>query len=72
MNGADNNRKRLRQTFNQAAESYQRALPDYPYELFGELIAITGLAQVTVSWKSAAPPARSPSPWAAGASRSPA
>src|SRR6266571_4803774 len=31
-----------------------------------------GWHQVTVSWRSAAPPARPPSPWPAGASRSPA
>jgi SAM-dependent methyltransferase len=37
-------RLRLRQTFDQAAELYQRARPEYPDELFDHLIAVTGLA----------------------------
>jgi SAM-dependent methyltransferase len=36
-------RLRLRQTFDQAAELYQRARPEYPDELFDHLIAVTGL-----------------------------
>jgi SAM-dependent methyltransferase len=40
----DAERERLRQTFNQAAESYQRARPDYPGELFDALIEAAGLA----------------------------
>jgi SAM-dependent methyltransferase len=34
----------LRETFDRAAESYQRARPDYPDELFGDLIEAAGLA----------------------------
>jgi SAM-dependent methyltransferase len=34
---------RLRQTFDSAAESYQRARPDYPSELFDDLIETAGL-----------------------------
>ena len=34
----------LRETFNRAAESYQRARPDYPDELFDALIEAAGLA----------------------------
>lgn len=37
-------RERLRQTFNQAADSYDRARPDYPDALFDDLVALTGLA----------------------------
>ncbi len=37
-------RERLRQTFNQAAGSYHRARPDYPTELFDDLITVAGLA----------------------------
>lgn len=37
-------RDRLRQAFNQAAGSYQRARPDYPAGLFDDLTAVTGLA----------------------------
>ena len=36
--GTDADRERLRQTFDQAAESYQRGRPDYPDELFEDLI----------------------------------
>jgi SAM-dependent methyltransferase len=37
-------RERLRQTFNQAADSYDRVRPDYPDALFDDLVALTGLA----------------------------
>jgi SAM-dependent methyltransferase len=40
----DADRERLRQTFNRAAGSYQRARPEYPAELFEDLITVTGLA----------------------------
>ncbi len=40
----DDHRERLRQTFNQAAGFYHRARPDYPSELFDDLIAVAGLA----------------------------
>jgi SAM-dependent methyltransferase len=36
-------RERLRQTFDQAAESYDRVRPDYPPALFDDLIALAGL-----------------------------
>src|SRR5215467_6876106 len=39
----DAERVRLRQTFNQAAASYQRARPDYPAALFDDLIEAAGL-----------------------------
>jgi SAM-dependent methyltransferase len=38
-------RERLRQTFNQAAGSYDRARPDYPEVMFDDLVALTGLAE---------------------------
>jgi SAM-dependent methyltransferase len=40
----DEDRLRLRHTFNQAAPSYHHARPDYPAELFDELIEVAGLA----------------------------
>lgn len=40
----DEERLRLRGTFNAVAESYNRVRPDYPGELFDDLIAIAGLA----------------------------
>lgn len=39
----DEERERLRQTFNQAAEIYDRVRPDYPEALFDDLVALTGL-----------------------------
>jgi len=36
-------RERLRRTFEGAAGSYQRARPEYPAELFDDLLAVTGL-----------------------------
>src|SRR5215467_1168367 len=41
---SDTERERLRETFDQAAESYQQARPDYPGELFDDLIQAAGLA----------------------------
>jgi SAM-dependent methyltransferase len=41
---ADSEREQLRQTFDQAAEIYDRVRPDYPSALFDDLIALTGLA----------------------------
>jgi len=41
----DEDRLRLRQTFNQAAGSYQQVRPDYPAELFDELVAVAGLTR---------------------------
>jgi SAM-dependent methyltransferase len=41
---ADVDRERLRETFNQAAELYQRARPEYPDELFDDLVEAAGLA----------------------------
>jgi SAM-dependent methyltransferase len=40
----DEDRLRLRGTFNGVAGSYNRVRPDYPRELFDDLIAIAGLA----------------------------
>ena len=39
----DAERERLRQTFDQAAEHYARVRPDYPDELFDDLVALTGV-----------------------------
>ena len=36
-------RERLRETFDRAAESYHRVRPDYPEALFEDLIALAGL-----------------------------
>ncbi|MDQ2811007.1 MAG: class I SAM-dependent methyltransferase [Actinomycetota bacterium] len=41
---ADHERERLRRTFDLAADTYDRVRPDYPDELFDDLIALTGLA----------------------------
>jgi SAM-dependent methyltransferase len=41
---SDDERERLRQTFDSAAESYQRVRPEYPAELVDDLIASAGLA----------------------------
>ena len=41
---SDDVRERLRDTFDQAAGLYQRARPEYPEELFDDLIAVTGIA----------------------------
>jgi SAM-dependent methyltransferase len=38
------NRSRLRETFNSAAGEYQQARPEYPAELFDELVRLAGLA----------------------------
>ena len=39
----DAERERLRQTFDQAADSYDRVRPEYPDELFDDLVALTGV-----------------------------
>jgi SAM-dependent methyltransferase len=41
---SDEQRLQLRQTFNQTADTYQRARPEYPSELFDALISAAGLA----------------------------
>jgi SAM-dependent methyltransferase len=41
---ARSDRERLRETFNRAAGSYQRARPDYPGELFDDLLTVAGLS----------------------------
>ena len=41
--GPDEERERLRQTFDRAADSYQRSRPDYPGELFDDLITAAAL-----------------------------
>jgi SAM-dependent methyltransferase len=41
--GADPERAQLRETFNRAAELYQRARPEYPAQLYEDLIASAGL-----------------------------
>jgi SAM-dependent methyltransferase len=40
---ADEDRRRLRQTFDRAAERYDRVRPDYPEALFDDLVALAGL-----------------------------
>jgi hypothetical protein len=39
----DEDRERLRQTFNRAAETYDRVRPEYPAALFDDLVALAGL-----------------------------
>lgn len=39
----DGERERLRQTFDQVAERYDRARPEYPETLFADLVALTGI-----------------------------
>ena len=39
----DDERERLRETFDQVAESYDRIRPEYPEALFDDLVAVTGL-----------------------------
>jgi len=41
---SDAERERPRETFDQAAEIYQRVRPDYPEALFDDLIILAGLA----------------------------
>jgi hypothetical protein len=41
---SEDERERLRQTFDRAVELYDRVRPDYPEALFDDLIALTGLA----------------------------
>jgi SAM-dependent methyltransferase len=40
---AEDDRERLRRTFDQAAERYDRVRPDYPEALFDDLVALAGL-----------------------------
>ena len=40
---ADEDRERLRQTFDRAAQRYDRVRPDYPEALFDDLVALAGL-----------------------------
>jgi len=42
---SETDRERLRQTFDTSAALYQRARPNYPDELFADLIAVTGLTR---------------------------
>src|SRR5580693_4117602 len=39
----DEERERLRETFDRVAESYDRVRPEYPEALFDDLVAVTGL-----------------------------
>jgi SAM-dependent methyltransferase len=39
----DNERERLRRTFNRVADSYDRVRPDYPDALFDDLVVLAGL-----------------------------
>jgi SAM-dependent methyltransferase len=41
----DPNRRHLGQVFNEVPELYDRVRPGYPNELFGDLVAITGMGQ---------------------------
>jgi protein-L-isoaspartate O-methyltransferase len=43
MAQVSNDRERLRTTFESAAASYQQARPEYPAELYDELIRLAGL-----------------------------
>jgi SAM-dependent methyltransferase len=43
--GTDPDRERLRNTFGAAAASYQKSRPEYPRELFDDLVKTTGLRQ---------------------------
>jgi len=43
MTGVDDDREQLRLTFDSAADRYDRARPDYPDELFDELVRLAGL-----------------------------
>jgi hypothetical protein len=36
-------RETLRRTFGTVAATYQEARPDYPAEMYGDLLAVTGL-----------------------------
>src|SRR5215472_18445759 len=40
---AEDDRERLRRTFDRAAERYDRVRPDYPEALFDDLVALAGL-----------------------------
>lgn len=42
---SDGDRERLRQTFDRAADLYQRVRPEYPDALLDDLIAVTGLTK---------------------------
>ncbi|HEV2933936.1 MAG TPA: hypothetical protein VGY96_12455, partial [Streptosporangiaceae bacterium] len=39
----DDERERLRETFDQAGEIYDRVRPDYPETLFDDLVELAGL-----------------------------
>jgi SAM-dependent methyltransferase len=41
---SDDDRERLAETFDRAAQLYHRARPDYPTELFDDLVAVAGLS----------------------------
>lgn len=43
MQAVDTSRERLRVTFNAAADSYQRARPEYPEQLYADLVSLAGL-----------------------------
>jgi SAM-dependent methyltransferase len=42
---SDAERERLRETFDQTAETYHRVRPDYPKALYDDLVTLSGLAQ---------------------------
>jgi SAM-dependent methyltransferase len=43
MQAVDTSRESLRVTFNSAADSYQRARPEYPERLYADLVSLAGL-----------------------------
>src|SRR4051794_8829959 len=43
IRGVSEHRRALRTTFDAAADQYQTARPDYPTELFDDLLSVTGL-----------------------------
>ena len=62
--------ERLRSTFDQAAELYDRVRRRYPPALVDDLAELTGIRPAPGSWRSARGPARPSSRWPSAAARS--